>query len=188
MVAISAAPLTGLFMVLTRITNPAMTPEVFNKWYHEVHVRDILANNFATLGMRYGNYSMNMAPQVKNSSRSTEWLAVYKVPDFAAWNNSEAFAKTPLNHSSFPDPVKPVTTWTEFNTSFWLPVQTFEGKSKATARPKYVLMAKIEPPEGGDDDLDQWYRKQVGGLFATIFILTPWCSVDWRKSNQKDSG
>ena len=158
-------------MVTARITDNALKPDVFNKWYSDVHVRDMVTNNFATLAFRFANITAGAAQPANpaNFTSASHYLALYKVPDINFLTATpNAMSRLPLNHESLPDKSKPVTTWSAWTFTYWTPIQTFEGKSKATTRPKYVVMAKMEPAEGGDDELDQWYRKQVFNSFPFL--------------------
>jgi hypothetical protein len=160
------APVAGLMMVTARITDPAMTPTVFNNWYSNVHVRDMINNKFSSIALRYVNYTAaNTQPPV--FTMASNYLALYDVPDIAFTSSAANMAKLPLNSDTFPDKTNPVMNWSQWNFTYWLPTQSFEGNSNATARSKYVIVAKVEPAAGGDDELDQFYRKQV------LRLMTP---------------
>jgi hypothetical protein len=161
MVAISLAPIAGLMMVNARITNPILKPEVFNKWYSEIHVRDMVNNNFATVAVRYSNYSADSASSSADFTLSTQYLALYNVPDINFIGNAGNMNKLPLTSDMLPEKNRPVTTWSSWTFTYWLPLDSYEGKSNATERPKCVIVEKIEPSQGGDEELDRWYKEEV---------------------------
>jgi hypothetical protein len=161
MLAVALAPIAGLMMVTSRITDPALSPTVFNKWYSDIHVRDMINNKFASIALRYTNYTLNSPSTSPSLSLSSQYLALYNVPDINFISVPGNMDKLPLASDMLPEKTKPITTWSAWNFTYWLPVQIFEGKAAATERPKYVVVVKIEPAQGGDDDLDQWYRKEV---------------------------
>jgi hypothetical protein len=164
MVAVSLAPIAGLMMVAARITDPALSPAVFNAWYSDVHVRDMVTNNFASIALRYTNATAGSLSVTPSLTPASQYLALYNVPDVNFISAPGTMNKLPLNHDSLPDKTKPVMTWSSWTFTYWLPVQTFEGKSTATERSKYVLVVKVEPAKGADEDFDQWYRKEVCNL------------------------
>jgi hypothetical protein len=156
------APIAGLMMVTARISNPVLSPQVFNKWYSDIHVRDMVDNGFATVALRYSNYTANSTSASPDFTVSTQYLALYNVPDVNFISNPGTMSKLPLNSDMLPDKSRPVTTWSTWNFSYWLPVQEFEGNGTTTGQAKFVLAAQIEPAQGGDEDLDKWYREEVG--------------------------
>jgi len=163
MVAIAGIPglsIPGLFLVTAHISNSVLTPAVFNKWYSEIHVRDMVNNGFATIALRYASHTAN-SPPPDLSSPSTQYLALYNVPDVNFISAPDTMSKLPLTSDMLPTKTQPVTTWSDWTFTYWLPVQTHEGNSTATERSKYVMVDKIEPLRGGDDALDRWYREEV---------------------------
>ena len=162
---VALAPLTaGLMLVTARITDRALTPTVFNAWYSDVHVRDMVSNRFASIALRYTNFtSPSGGKPVDYLAPNANYLALYNVPDVDFIAKPGTMDHLPLNHPSLPDKVNPVTKWSAWTFTYWVPIQTFEGKNTvATTRPKYAMVIKIEPAKGTDEDLDQWYRKEVG--------------------------
>ena len=164
MVSFSSAAVAGLMMVNARISNPVLTPEVFNNWYSNAHVRDMVNNKFASIALRYSNYTVGSGGTAPAAfTLASNYLALYNVADVDFVTKPGNMDKLPLNHDSLPTKTQPVTTWSTWVFTYWLPQQTYEGNSTATARPKYAVVVKIEPTKGGEDDLDQWYRKEVRG-------------------------
>ena len=161
MVAFASAVTAGLMMVNARISNPVLTPEIFNKWYSDIHVRDMVNNKFSSVALRYANYTVGSGGVMAPFTLASNYLALYNVADINFVTAPGNMDKLPLNHEMLPTKNQPVTTWSTWVFTYWLPQQTFEGNSTATTRPKYALVVKIEPAKGGEDDLDQWYRKEV---------------------------
>lgn len=158
---VALAPIAGLMLVTAHISDPALSPAVFNKWYSDIHVRDMVNNKFASIALRYVNYAVNSSSTTPDFTPASKYLALYNVPDVNFISNPGTMDKLPLASDMLPDKNKPVTTWSTWTFTYWLPVQTFEGNSTATERPKYVLAVKMEPARGADDDMDQWYRKEA---------------------------
>ena len=162
---IGFAPVAGLLTTLMHITDPAMTPQVFNHWYEDVHIQEAISLNVSNLVLRYTNYTLGQ-PKEDNASASysTHYLGLWKLPNVYKWNDTEIRSRMPRESPLFPDggkEKKPVTTWVNTLTSIWQPIQRFEGKSKQNDTAKFVIVAKIEPAKGAEDELELWYRTQV---------------------------
>src|SRR3569833_4361223 len=82
MVAISlAAPVAGRMLVTSHISDPALSPAIFNKWYSDIHVRDMVNNNFSSVALRYANYTLNSHVASPTFTLASQYLALYNVPD-----------------------------------------------------------------------------------------------------------
>lgn len=168
MVAIAAGPIAGLMMVAAYITDPALSPTVFNNWYSNIHVRDMINNKFASIAIRYIACNSSSISATPNFLPSSKYLALYNVPDIDFVNEPGNMDKLPLASDMLPDKTQPVMAWSSWDFTYWLHVQSYEGKSIATERSKFVVMNKIEPARGGEDDLDQWYRKEVRDILRLV--------------------
>jgi hypothetical protein len=171
MVAVALAPIAGLMMVTARITNPILSVEIFNKWYSDIHVRDMVNNKFASVALRYTNYTTNSHPPASTElTMSSHYLALYNIADINFVSVPGNMDKIPLASEMLPEKDKPVTTWSDWTFTYWLPFHTYEGKNNLTERPKYVMVAKIEPTKGGEAELEEWYTKEV--LYSSASTLT----------------
>ena len=72
----SGAPPTGpgIWVSLSKITDDSLSDELFNKWYNEVHVRDVLNTGLITKAYRFKN---------KNPKADRPYLAIYICPDMS---------------------------------------------------------------------------------------------------------
>jgi hypothetical protein len=147
--------LTTLVMATARITNPNVTDAEFNNWYNTVLLLDFMTNHNVSLGLRYKLVSAR--PQ------SRQYLALYKAHGDVPTNwTSNAKWDTPNAQDIGPDDVS-------IHLSSWKPIQTFEALREKrgrvpAGRPKIAMVVKIEAKEGGNEEVDEWYRKQVGRL------------------------
>ena len=64
----------GIFASLSKITDSSLTDETFNKWYNEVHVRDVLKTGCITKAYRFKH---------KNPNAERPYLAIYICPDMS---------------------------------------------------------------------------------------------------------
>lgn len=140
----------GLFQVGTSLTKPnAPSPDVFNKWYNEVHVADILAVPGVNTAIRYANADPTATPQ---------FLAQYPVADLSTLA-SEEMKKVPMTHETFAGPTNLITEVVDVAPRVFGHIQTYEPESKPGPA-KFLLAVGITPAAGTDDDLDKWYREE----------------------------
>lgn len=85
----------GLIYASSHITNPDLTPTVFNKWYNEHHINDILATNCVSHAARWECADKDPATAVD------QYLATYRVPDLQSLQGAE-FASIPMTHELLP--------------------------------------------------------------------------------------
>ena len=83
----------GLLYVLTKIKDPSFSEENFNKWYSTVHIQDINASGLSDLAIRYKNV---------NPAARWPYLAVYRVPDIAKFNDKNITGSIPMTHELLP--------------------------------------------------------------------------------------
>lgn len=138
--------LTTLVMATARITNPNVTDAEFNNWYNSVLLPDFMTNHNVSLGLRYKPVSVR--------AQSRQYLAIYKahgdVP--ANWPSNVKWDR-PHAQGIGPDDVA-------IQLSSWKPIQTFESLREKrgqvpAGRPKIAMVVKIEPKEGGDEEVDE---------------------------------
>lgn len=182
MVALAPALTAGLMLVTARISSPLLTPAVFNTWYSDVHVRDMVTNGFASIALRYTNLtapiSVSAASTVDPLAPNANYLALYNVPDVDFIAKPGTMDKLPLNYPSLPDARSPVTKWSTWSFTYWVPVQTVEGANTTeTGRPKYVLVLRMDPVAGRDTELEEWFHKEVC-LILNAGPPTLWMYVD----------
>jgi hypothetical protein len=151
-------------MATARITNPNVTDAEFNDWYNTVLLPDFMINHNVSLALRYKPVANPVRPQ------SRQYLALYKangnVP--TSWSNGVAWKGIQTQDIGPDDVTIQLTSWN--------PIQTFESLREKRAqvpdgRPKIAMVVKIEPKEGGDEELDEWYRKQVHGTEWPISVV-----------------
>lgn len=165
---------TTLTMATARITNPNLTHIEFNDWYNTVLLPSFMSNHNVSLGVRY-----KAVPNV-NSSRPLTWeyLALYKTHEGAA---SSVLNKKWTEQIFGKQDIGPNDVTIEL--SSWTLIQTFESLREKrgqvpAGRPKIAMTVKIEPKEGGDEDVETWYRHQVGTTFSAKV-----CSLDFDGTN-----
>jgi hypothetical protein len=90
-------PTPGIIYALCRPTHPGLTDEIFNEWYNDVHLRDVVNTGLVDLALRYKSC---------NADSKYPYLAIYRVPDMTVLQSPEGMAKLmaiPTRHDSLPD-------------------------------------------------------------------------------------
>jgi len=85
---------SGLIYASSHITNPDLTPDVFDEWYSEHHIPDVLATGCVSHAARWECAD-------KDSSVVDPYLATYRVPDLQSLQSTE-FASIPMTHELLP--------------------------------------------------------------------------------------
>ncbi|OCK75655.1 hypothetical protein K432DRAFT_429260 [Lepidopterella palustris CBS 459.81] len=144
-------PTPGLLFVPARITSPALTDSVFNSWYNSHHIPDVLAGNLADIALRF----KSLDPTSKYP-----YLAVYRMPDVGFFADPKNMERIPMHHAMLPEG-KRCDEFADMPGKVYLPIQSFEGgRELGGERGKVVFVVQLEPPEGGDEEIDEFYRKQ----------------------------
>lgn len=116
----------GIIVSASYILKPdLLSDDLFNKWYNEAHVPDVIATGGVPRAARFRNAN----PEAKN-----QYMCIYELPDLAIVT-SEAFKKIPMTHDMLPDGAD-IHNLANFDTRFYELVQTDEKSSKqaGTAR------------------------------------------------------
>lgn len=181
----------GIIYTTSKIVKPEeLSPEKFNWWYENVHIRDLLATGVVSRAFRFKN---------NNASADTPYLAIYVLEDMAALQQA-AFKSVPQTHESLPGG-GPAHRFVDFDTRYYQLIQKFEVEEHPTGEFSFspesnircsksnhyeqhnlvmcivavqipqstklssdwypaLISGAVEPAEGGDDDLDRWYREE----------------------------
>jgi hypothetical protein len=115
--AYSGAPPSGpgIFLSLSKIIkHEVLSDEVFNKWYNEVHLPDVLATGKITRAYRFRN---------KNPDAERPYLALYICPDMSCIAGEEV--KSIPMHSNLLPQGKSIHELANFDTRFYNTTQEF---------------------------------------------------------------
>ncbi|KAF2102077.1 hypothetical protein NA57DRAFT_54010 [Rhizodiscina lignyota] len=142
----------GILFVNSKIKKPdQLSEETFTKWYNDVHVPDVL-------NARPGEMRAAWRYECIDPEREAKYLAIYTMEDLA-FGASEEFKNIPLHHSLFPGSGSS-HDFIEFDSRFYKRTKVFETKSTKPGRAAIAIVAAMQPPEGGDEDLDNWYKQE----------------------------
>jgi len=146
----------GLLTVMSSPNHPELTDKVFNDWYSNEHIQDMVKSTVTDLVVRYKNV---------NSSAQWPYLAIYRIPDVSKLSDQKIMGSVPATSKLLPGKEKGSKggAWKEImkmETSAYLRTQTFEGQTPKTGRGKGLITSYMEPANGTDVEFDQWYRHQ----------------------------
>ncbi|KAI9813064.1 MAG: hypothetical protein M1827_004284 [Pycnora praestabilis] len=145
----------GLFWVNSRVTSPKLSAETYNKWYEEEHIPELVATSGIKSGFRY----KAVDPKEKNP-----FLAIYPLKDIA-FPDSDEFKAVPTESKTLPGSGK-VFDLADFDVRVYEHLQSFERPNAKPGRALCLMSAAIEPAEGGDEEFDEFYRKQHLDMLA----------------------
>lgn len=143
----------GLTFVASNILDPAKTSdEIYNKFYNDEHLPDVLASGVTKLALRYKNAS---------SEAKTPYIALYPVEDInAASEAGETLIRDSRKSTTFDG--NDVYDYIRFHIGRHEKIQTYEayqqeGRS-GNERGQTIVCVAMEP--GDEADFEDWYRKQ----------------------------
>jgi hypothetical protein len=193
----TTSPTHQLLLLQTRLINPNITSTAYDTWFTALLPRLTHAQHYnATLAVSYSPTSTDNASRpAAGEGGSWDHSALFKIPP-AKLNSSVPITASMLISADGAGPVnakrKIRPKDVEVSVSLWNPIQTFQGlrEKRGTVpdgRPKVACIVKIEPKEGGDEELETWYHHQVFAPFhltpATHLSASPTCSRAYLTQN-----
>jgi hypothetical protein len=150
---------SGLLWLLSKPNYPGFTDAIFNKWYTEVHLVDVVNSGLIDLAVRY-----------KNVDPTAKWpyLAIYRIPDLNYWNSTAGQAKfltIPIYNPLLPDG-KSLYEVITYEIDIAKTIQKFEGPLEQMGRGKGLRTEEIVPHDG--KQLDAWYRRQHLDMLSMV--------------------
>jgi len=152
-------PTPGLLYALSKIKDPSLSEDNYNDWYSNHHIHHVVDAGLADLAIRY-----------KNTNPNAKWpyLAIYRMPDVAKMQDEKVMGAIASKHDLIPNG----QTWMEALEADIRPfvlLQKFEGQvPKEGPRGKALRTVLVEPAEGGDEEFDEWYRKQHLDMLSMV--------------------
>lgn len=132
---IAAVTGPGLLYVNSKITDPSLSPELYKKWYEEIHIRDIFERKGIASAFRYYSTSPD--------SVERPYLALYPLED-VSFLTSAAFKSIPVNSELLPKQ-KPIFEFADFDTRYYTHVKTISKGQSSSGEPQSVpQMCRID--------------------------------------------
>ncbi|KAI3326803.1 hypothetical protein HD806DRAFT_418319 [Xylariaceae sp. AK1471] len=149
-----AAP--GLMFVGSRVRDPQTTSdELYNRFYNEEHLGDVLAGGQTKLALRYKNV---------DTSAAIPYIALYPVDDASTIGSLESLKLIEDTKKSKILKCDDIYDFIHFELKPYVKTQTYEGygheKDSGEQRGRTLVCVAIEAADGQDEDFDAWYRKQ----------------------------
>ncbi|KAK4642977.1 hypothetical protein QC761_402130 [Podospora bellae-mahoneyi] len=137
----------GIIVVHSRPLSPLLPPIVFQTWYENIHIPDVLATGHVSSAARYRLTS----PEANNSM---PFLAVYHLPDMN-WLRQDncQFWKIPLHSKILPGDNSSILDVAEFKTEFYETVDTVQFGEPADGGnvPSKLLLSFFPQSKQGAD-------------------------------------
>ncbi|KAF2731585.1 hypothetical protein EJ04DRAFT_442739 [Polyplosphaeria fusca] len=153
--AYSGPPLSGPGIILANsIPRQNFAEDVYNQWYQEVHVPDVLS-------AKPGGKGVIAAWRFKSqdSTRHRPYLALYSVPNMA-FIQSREFRQVNQYSQMLPEG-GPSQKSVDFDTRFYQRVQIFEKPEKELVGIGRVLKCTaIQPAPGTEENFNRWYDEE----------------------------
>jgi len=152
----TAGATAGLLLVTSRPTHPELTDSIFNDWYTNEHIKDMVNSTLTNLVVRYKNV---------NSTAKWPYLAIYRLPDVARLRDQKVMGSIAPTSKLLPGKEKgskggAYKDVMDMEMRAYSRTQTFEGQTPKSGRGKGLVTSDMEPANGKDAELDDWYKRQ----------------------------
>lgn len=105
----------GLLYVNSKITSSRLSPELFTKWYQDIHIRDIFETSGINAAFRY------FTRLAEPATVDRPYLALYPLRDLAFLTSAE-FKAIPVVSEMLPEGAKDVFDVADFDTRYYISV------------------------------------------------------------------
>ena len=154
MTTFAVEPPSGLLVVLSKPNHPELTEAVYNDWYSNEHIQDMVKSGLTDLVLRY-----------KNVNHTSQWpyLAIYRLPDVRLLQDKKVMGAITPTSQKLPGKAKgskggAYSDVLSMETRAYARIQTFEGQIEKKGRGKGLVLSTQQP--GNEADYDDWYRRQ----------------------------
>ncbi|KAI9744332.1 MAG: hypothetical protein M1818_002484 [Claussenomyces sp. TS43310] len=141
----------GLIFVRSRIYNAdKLSPELFAKWYDEVHVRDILSTGGIKTAIRW---------ESTDDAAECPYLTLYAMEDLQFLRDARVKA-IPVHNEILPGPTHYIWDFVVFDARVYAHVQTYEPEGTKPGPGDLLMYYAVTPAPGTEDDYDAFYRQE----------------------------
>jgi len=141
----------GLVFAQSRIYQPdLLSADLFDKWYDEVHIRDILKTGAIKTGIRW---------KAVNPNEEQPYLTIYPLDRIDALK-SEAVKGIPVHSDILPGPSNYIWDFVAYDARIYKHIQTYEPEGTKAGPANLLIAVGLTPAPGTDDDFDAFYREE----------------------------
>jgi len=141
----------GLVLALSRIYQPDQLTEVlFDRWYDEVHIRDLLATGAIKTGIRWKAIDPN---------EKQPYLTIYPLDRIDALQ-TDAVRAVPVHSNILPGPSRYIWDFVAYDARIYKHIQTYEPEGTKAGPANLLLAVGLTPAPGTDDDFNAFYREE----------------------------
>ncbi|KAI1332537.1 hypothetical protein F5Y16DRAFT_118793 [Xylariaceae sp. FL0255] len=146
---------SGLLFIVSHVRDPDKTPdELYNRWLDEEVIPKVLNSGHVKLALRYKNV---------DPSAEIPYVALYPVDDWTFMGSPDMRKLDEKCKSSSMLQTDDVFELIHFEMKPFEKIQTHEGyhhqNDPGHERGKSLLCVQMEPGEGQEEELDDWYRR-----------------------------
>ncbi|KAF2821898.1 hypothetical protein CC86DRAFT_247794, partial [Ophiobolus disseminans] len=148
----------GVLWVSSRVTQPEkLSDDKFCEWYEDTHIPEVLALPGIPSAVRFE--ALTPQPSKETWSSEAPWLTVYEMPDID-YRESADFKALDGQSEPSKELLEGIFLNARFDTRFYKEVQCFEPAFESKGGKRFLISAALEPPQGAEQDFDDWYRKE----------------------------
>lgn len=140
----------GLVLALSKIYQPALSAGLFDKWYDEVHIRDLLATGAIKTGIRW---------KAIDPTESQPYLTLYpldRIDDL----QTDAVRAVPVHNRMLPGPSNYIWDFVAYDARIYQHIQTHEEVGTKAGPAKILIAICLTPAPGTSDDMEAFYCKE----------------------------
>lgn len=148
----------GLVLALSRIYEPALSASLFDQWYDEVHIRDLLATGAIRTGLRW---------KTIDSTERQPYLTLYpldRIDDL----QTDAVRAVPVHDKILPGPSHYIWDFVSYDARIYQHIQTHEPLGTMAGPADILIAVGLTPAPGTSDDLDAFYREEHVDMISNI--------------------
>ncbi|OAG37131.1 hypothetical protein AYO21_08666 [Fonsecaea monophora] len=139
----------GLMLVFCQVTRPDLVSEgLFAAWYEEEHIPEATSTSGMPAGFRY--YCLG-------PPNGRPWLALYPCPELD-FVNSEEYKSIRVTSDMLPTETS--FDVADFDVRYYSRWQIHEPPNTKEGRSPFVIVYAVDPPEGADEEFDNWYKTE----------------------------
>jgi len=141
----------GLVLALSRIYQPdQLSVDLFDKWYDEVHIRDLLTTGAIKTGIRWKTIDPN---------EKQPYLTIYPLDRIDALD-TDVVRAVPVHSDILPGPSHYIWDFVAYDARIYQHIQTHEQEGTKVGPANLLLAVGLTPAPGTDDDFNAFHREE----------------------------
>jgi len=140
-----------------------VTQEAYRKWYIDVHIPEVIANEPFTLT----GATLYTTPPTDDSK--TNWMALYYGKDFGILNpNNNNIHHKDIGLAGNTGSPRSVAEIADLDIRTYELILDYDPNNVGQGPFPLLVFVSLRPAEGTDDDFNTWYKEEHLGLLAKV--------------------